>query len=111
MAQRKEAMLAVFAVHEARSGHVAPLIGRVLSGAQLTDDEREFIAAALERLDGKRGKAELRQIEKTLIAMRVEGLITEEGFSTEAAVARVMQERDRSRAFVFAAISESKKRK
>ena len=85
---RKNTILAAHALHEARAGHVRPLIGRISSGAQLTNGEREFMAAALERLDGPRGKAELRRIEKALVSLRVEGLIEEEGFSTEAAVAR-----------------------
>jgi hypothetical protein len=111
MAIRKGDILAKIALREARAGNLGPLIGRVrFSSMPLTDGEREYIAAALEDLDGKRGKAMDRQIEKTLIAQRVEGLI-EEGFSTEAAVTKVMQERGRKRSTVFTALKESKKLK
>ena len=102
-------ILAAFALREAKLGHLAPLISRVLTAATLTTGEREFIAAALERLDGKRGKAELRRVEKVLIALRVEGLINEEGLLPKAAVTQVMKERGRKRSTIYKAISESKK--
>jgi hypothetical protein len=54
-------------------------------------------------------KADLLQFKKARIAMRVEELIKEEGYSTESAVSQVMQERDCSRSSIFAAMRESKK--
>ena len=102
-----------FALHEARLGHLGPLRGRVLSGLPLTTEEREFIAMALEQLDGKRGKAELRRVEKARIAEYVEALVEEEGLLTEPAVAKVMKEYGRKRSTVYAAMKmhESKKPK
>ena len=96
---------AAFALREAKLGHLAPLISRVASGAPLTAGEREFIATALERLDGKRGRAALRQTEQARIRADVEVLKQELG-STEAAVAEVTKARGRKRSTIFAALNK-----
>jgi hypothetical protein len=111
-------ILATFVLDEAKAGNLGPLVARIGAGTA-TQEERELAAALLEQLDGNRGKAALRQIEWALIAQRVEGLISEEGFSTEAAVALVAQERPttrkgrevkRSRSDIFKVLRESKNR-
>ena len=97
------------ALSEARSGYLLPLIVRVSSGMPLTAPEREFIIDFLERhQDKRRAKAELLPIEQDLIRGQVEGLIADEGFKPEAAVAQVMHERGVSRSKVFDAMRESK---
>lgn len=104
---------ATHAIKEALAGHLAPLIGRFRSGVPLTSEERQFIAAALEQLEGKRGKAEMRRLEKELVRWRVEGLQAE-GWKLEAAVRQEKEKRGYSRSFVFDAMKaakESKKRK
>ena len=103
-------LIAEFALRDARAGHFAPLIGRVRSAAPLLPEERQFIAEALHRLDGRRGKAELRKIEKALIAQRVDGLV-EEGKTTDDAVRQVERERKRKRATIYAALKAESKRK
>jgi hypothetical protein len=82
---------------------MAPLIGYVASGGTLTPAHRKFIAEALERLDGPRGKAEVRRLEKRLTRVFVEELISE-GWKPEAAVHEIMRIRGYSRSYVYAAL-------
>jgi hypothetical protein len=103
--------IAVFALHEARLGNHGPLIGRVLSGAPLTADERNYIAAALERRDGKRGRTALRQTEQARIRGDVESIKQEQGLKTEAAVAEVARLRGRRRSTIFAALNSKESKK
>jgi hypothetical protein len=110
MSKRRRMDIAKFVLSEARSGNLLPLITRVEAG-NLTAPEREFIIDFLERHQDKRiAKAELRPIEQDLIRGRVEGLIADEGFKPEAAVAQVMHERGVSRSKVFDSMRESKER-
>jgi hypothetical protein len=108
-------LLARMAVREARAGNHLPLIARVLSvpNAFLSEDERAYLRELLERHEGKRGKAELRRLEKVLT---VEGLVAgdsehgEPPTKVEAAVRAVMQHRRRSRSAVYAAYAQESKK-
>ena len=111
-------LLGKHAVREATAGNVWPLIGRVgmVPDSYLSKDERSFLCIMLEANDGRRGKAEIRRIEKLLVSSRVEGLVAGEGgerWKKEAAVKQVGSERERgrSRSSVFATLRESRKRK
>ena len=112
-------LLGKHAVREATAGNVWPLIGRVgmVPDSYLAKDERSFLCIMLEANDGRRGKAEIRRIEKLLVSSRVEGLVAGEGgepsMKKEAAVKQVGSERERgrSRSSVFATLRESRKRK
>jgi hypothetical protein len=101
------------AVRKAEAGNMWPMIGRVLSDPHLSDDEREYLRRLLEGNDGRRGKAEIRRIEKALVRLRVESLVAGYDGSPRmkkaAAIRQVMRERGRSRSFVFTACDESKK--
>jgi hypothetical protein len=103
-------LMAKIAVSEARQGYYQPLIARVMLGRPLTQEEREIIRDALDKLEGKRGKAALRQVENSLIASRLEDLANELG-SMEAAVAAEAKQTGRKRSTIFAAVRESKKRR
>jgi hypothetical protein len=61
------------------------------SGGRLTAEQRTFLAELLERLEGTRGRAALRRIDKELIRQQVNGLIEEVGLKKVAAVAEVMR--------------------
>jgi hypothetical protein len=98
------------AIDEARKGHFAPLAGRVWAGVVLTLEERKIIAAALEQVEGKRGKAQRRRFEKEFVLWRVEEL-AQGGLPREAAVQQVMNERGRSRGFVFGTLQAAKESK
>lgn len=63
------------ALREARRGNTWELIGRVLARKRLTSEEREFIADALERLNGKAGKHEVRRMGRILDRLYVEGIM------------------------------------
>jgi hypothetical protein len=103
----KEIGFIAFTLSEAKAGNLVPLIARIRGGIA-SREECELAADLLEQLEGKRGKVYLRETEEALMAMRVEGLVEEEGLSTEAAVAQVMRERDCSRSSVFSAIRQFK---
>jgi hypothetical protein len=99
-------------MREARAGNLWGLIGRILAvpDRYLSDDERMFLRALLERSNGRLGKAELRRIERFLVRSQVESRVAE-GEKLEAAVAHVKEHRKRSRTFVFDTLRESKKPK
>ena len=102
-------LFAKIAVSEARRGYYQPLIARVMSGRQLTPEEREIISNALNKVESKpRGNAELRKVEKQLIALRIEDLAKELG-SMEAAVAAEAKQTGRGRSTLFAAKSKKQK--
>jgi hypothetical protein len=100
-----------YALREAKLGNTAVLAGYLRSPFPLTAEQREFLAELLERFEGKRGKDELRRIERELIRQQVEGLMKEEGLKKEAAIAEVMQWRGISRSKIYAALGESKTRR
>jgi hypothetical protein len=102
--------LAAQVLREAKLGDTRNLADYLRAGYPVTPEHREFLAELLKRSDGKRGRAALRRQEKRLIALQVEGLI-EEDLKTDAAVAEVMKLRGVSRATVYAALRESKRRK
>jgi hypothetical protein len=111
---RRTDLLVKIVLSEARAGNLSPLIARI-SSRKLTDPEWKFLIDFLERHQSKRDKAELRELEQDLIRARVEGLITGEGepeerIKPEAAIAQVMQERERGRSTIFNAMRNSKKR-
>ena len=88
-------------LHIARRGNPHPLIARLLfllqrGGEPLRRDETLFIIEALEATAGKELNADLRQLEKELIALRVEGLMIEEGLLQKQAIGIVQDERKRS---------------
>ena len=111
----RDSRVAKFAAHalrEAKLGHMAPLIGYLLAGLPPTVEQREFLAELLERFEGKRGKAELRRVEKELIRQQVKGLIDEEGLKLKVAITEVMKSRGiRSPETIYAALRDSKKRR
>ena len=94
-------------LREAQLGYLAPLAGYVASGGELTAAHRQFIAEALERLEGPRGKAEVRAVEKQLIRLHLDNLM-KQGWKREAAVHEVMRVRGHSRSTVYAARKKSK---
>ena len=98
-----------FALREALLGHHGPLIARIMKGATLTPDERDYIADMLQGLDGKRGKAALKHVGEDRVAEHVESLARKSG-STKAAVAEVEKQTGRKRSSIFADMRESKKR-
>jgi hypothetical protein len=61
-------MLASHAVREAKAGNVWPLMGRVggVPDNYLSPDEREFLCVLLEANDGRRGKEEIKRIDRFL---------------------------------------------
>jgi hypothetical protein len=109
---RKDLMgiVVLHALEEARAGHLAPLIGRVRSGVPLTPEERQFIAAALEQLEGKHGKDERRRLKKKLVQWRVEELLGQD-VKLESVVKQIKEERGYGRTSVFNVLKESKKGK
>jgi len=112
-ASKKSSTAAAYAawlLREAKLGNTMPLAGYLDSGGPLTAELRKFVVELLERSEGKRGKAELRQLEKRLTKLHVENLKSE-GWKPEAAVHEVARERGHSRAYVYAALEESKKPK
>ena len=60
-------------------------------------------------LPGKKIKADLRRLEKELIALRIEGLVTEEGMLQKEAIGIVQDERKRSVRHIKEAIATQKK--
>src|SRR5262245_47170004 len=111
-ADRKDSTdFAAYVLREAKLGYTAPLAGYLRADRPLTADLREFLAELVERAEGKRGKDELRRLEKELIRQQVKGLIEEEGLKPKAAIIEVMESRGRSRSTVYAALRESKMRK
>jgi hypothetical protein len=114
LSPKVRAFLADESVRKALAGNNWPLIGRVLSVPDdyLSADERNFLRALLESKNGRRGKAEIRRIEKALVRMQVDRLI-DQRWKSDAAVEQVRTARKRSRSFVYAAAKrrESKKPK
>ena len=99
--RRTSDWLARHALAYARRGNPHPLIARLLfllqrGGEPLRRDETLFIIEALEATAGKELNADLRQLEKELIALRVEGLMIEEGLLQKQAIGIVQDERKRS---------------
>ena len=90
-------------LREAKRGNLQPLMGRLLGKEPLTDGEREFLAQFLDKHDGWRGRELLRRIEWGLMRMRFERLRTE-GEKYEAAIRKIMAERNVKRSTVCKAI-------
>jgi hypothetical protein len=107
--------LARHAVREAKLGNVWPLIGRVgvVPDRYLSDDERKFLCELLEKNDRRRGKAEIKRIEKFLIRSRFEDLApkkySKRSVNVKAAVGELMKQHGRSHGFIFGILKESKK--
>ena len=112
--RRTSGWLAQHALAFAGRGNPFPLIARLLfllrhGGTPLSRDEINFIVAALEATAGKKIKADLRRLEKELIALRIEGLVTEEGMLQKEAIGIVEDERKRSVRHIKEAITTQKK--
>jgi hypothetical protein len=102
--------LAAYVLREAKLGNTEPLAGYLSSGGPVTAEQRKFLGELLRRVKGERGKDELRGLEKRLIAHDVKDFI-EQGLRPKAAINEVMKLRGRSRATIYAALRESKKRR
>jgi hypothetical protein len=87
-----------YALNEARRGEPGHLIARLQNalqgGERLSDGEYWFIIEALEATESKQTRAQLRDLEKQLIALQVDGLIDEEGMKPKQAVEAVKKDRD-----------------
>ena len=107
--RRTSDWLARHALAFARRGDPSPLIARLRllhhGGEPLRRDEIDFIIAVLEATAGKALSADLRQLEKKLIALQVEGLVTEDGLSQKEAIGIVQDERKRSVRYIKDAIA------
>jgi hypothetical protein len=109
--QKARDFLARESMSEAARGNHWPLIGRVLSvpEAYLSDDERNFLRGLLERSDGRRGKALLKNTEKSLIGSQLQSE-TERLGKREAAIASVTKDRGLGRSSLFEVLKQSKKK-
>jgi len=109
------AAYAAYLLREARLGNTAPLAGHVRLCAHrrrpLSPELGEFLAELLERFEGKRGKDELRRLERDLIRQQVKGLLEEGKLKPKAAVGEVVKSRGLSRSKIYTALRESKTRK
>jgi hypothetical protein len=80
--------LSAISISEARQGNYQLLIARVMSGEPLTVEEREIIRDALDKVERKRGKDELKRVDEDRIAYHFEELTKELG-SADAAVKKL----------------------
>jgi hypothetical protein len=92
------AWYADFALKWARQGDPGHLIARLMLALQgrahLSDGEYWFIVEALEATASKQTNAQLRDLERRLIAQQFDGLVDEEGMEPEDAMKAVMKSRD-----------------
>lgn len=107
-----------FCAREAGQGNPGPLIGLVQSGRPLSPAAIKFIVKALEAKRSRRGNEELREREKQLIALEVDGLIDEElktapsrRGSQKRAIADVIKHRGRSESTIRTALAKYGKRR
>ena len=87
-----------YAIKQARQGDPGLLIARLQMALQgqgrLSDPEYWFIIDALEATGSKQTRANLRDLERWLIAQEFDGLVDEEDLKPAQAMAAVMKNRE-----------------
>jgi hypothetical protein len=107
---------AKYAAAEADRGNPYPLIGQILvalqhSAAPLSVDQVSAVRKAMETTASSQTKAELRRLERKLLALAVDRRVDDDGTKQEFAIDEVSKARNRSVRHIRKALADFGKRR